>query len=74
MVAFLFFSTFLSIDLFWFPFQIINFMVMSIISAVFSTAPLSMSAAVIPIELDGYGLFENPQEEVPNYIHTNIKE
>ena len=44
-------------------------MVMSIIAATFSTVPLSLSAAALPWDLNGYGLFENYENQVPNYLY-----
>ena len=41
-------------------------MVMSIIAAVFSTVPLSLSAAALPMDSDNYGFWGYSENKVSN--------
>ena len=58
---------FATTDAFYVLFQIVTFMVMSIIAATFSTVPFSLSAAALPLDVDGYGFFGDEVNKVRNY-------
>ena len=56
-------------DQVFFNFQIVTFMVMSVIAAVFTTVPIALSAASIPLDLKNWG-FENYENEVNFLLGT----